>query len=193
MVEPSRLERHVRMLAGEIGERNVYRPVALHAAADYIDAEFRDQGYAVTPLSYVALGVESSMRIRCSNAPTNNAADQVCLLGHSGKSMQLHVLESVQGESGLPNFLAFSFQNVQVLLAGPTIISPIQRVVIMQSPAEPQIDFRPFWTFDTKPNPSAEVLPKIENVHPAVLILRLENIHRFNGFNYFGRREHLRL
>jgi hypothetical protein len=30
------LQHHVAQLAGEIGERNVFRPEALHAATDYI-------------------------------------------------------------------------------------------------------------------------------------------------------------
>jgi Zn-dependent M28 family amino/carboxypeptidase len=37
----ARLERHVRRLAGEIGERNVWREPALEAAAQYLEAEFR--------------------------------------------------------------------------------------------------------------------------------------------------------
>lgn len=36
MASASRLEAHVRELAGTIGERNVFRPRALQAAADYI-------------------------------------------------------------------------------------------------------------------------------------------------------------
>jgi hypothetical protein len=32
----ARLQAHVARLAGEIGERNVWRPASLHAAADYI-------------------------------------------------------------------------------------------------------------------------------------------------------------
>ncbi len=40
-----RLERHVGMLAGEIGERNLWRYDSLNRAADYIDSVFRDAGY----------------------------------------------------------------------------------------------------------------------------------------------------
>jgi hypothetical protein len=39
-----RLERHVRWLAGAIGERNVWRPDALSAAASYLEAEVRGLG-----------------------------------------------------------------------------------------------------------------------------------------------------
>ena len=54
-----RLHTHVVRLAGEIGERNVWRPTALHAAADYIRQEWQGQGYAVRAQRYVAYGVAS--------------------------------------------------------------------------------------------------------------------------------------
>jgi Zn-dependent M28 family amino/carboxypeptidase len=47
-----RLRRHVRILAGEIGERNVYRPTALDAAARYIEAEFAGSGYTPRRQTY---------------------------------------------------------------------------------------------------------------------------------------------
>lgn len=40
-----RLQAHVRRLAGEIGERNVFHPQALRAAADYLRAQWASQGY----------------------------------------------------------------------------------------------------------------------------------------------------
>ena len=52
------LRRHVHTLAGDIGERNVFRPSALQAAADYIGTEWRHQGYEVITQSYEAKGVE---------------------------------------------------------------------------------------------------------------------------------------
>jgi Zn-dependent M28 family amino/carboxypeptidase len=54
----TRLRLHVQTLAGEIGERNVFRPEALHAAADYIKAEWRRQGYEVKSQNYVTRGVQ---------------------------------------------------------------------------------------------------------------------------------------
>ena len=54
-----RLRTHVAKLAGEIGERNVFRPRALHAAADYIRTEWTAQGYQVAVHSYQAEGVHS--------------------------------------------------------------------------------------------------------------------------------------
>jgi len=47
-----RLRRHVQALAGEIGERNVWRPAALAAAAAYIRGEFEALGYAVMAQTY---------------------------------------------------------------------------------------------------------------------------------------------
>lgn len=54
-----RLRAHVQRLAGEIGERNVWRPQALHAAAGYIRDEWQRQGHAVTAQGYAAYEVQS--------------------------------------------------------------------------------------------------------------------------------------
>jgi Zn-dependent M28 family amino/carboxypeptidase len=54
-----RLHAHVARLAREIGERNVWRPVALHAAADYIRDEWRRQGHTVSAQGYTANEVAS--------------------------------------------------------------------------------------------------------------------------------------
>ena len=53
------MQAHVRKLAGEIGERNVFHPQALHAAADYLRAQWASQGYQVVSQSYEAYGVRS--------------------------------------------------------------------------------------------------------------------------------------
>jgi Zn-dependent M28 family amino/carboxypeptidase len=55
-----RLRRYVEALAGEIGERHVRRPQALHAAEQYIAAEFRALGGEVARQTYLDAGVESS-------------------------------------------------------------------------------------------------------------------------------------
>ena len=60
MIEQARIERHVWTLAGDIGERNVFRPRALDSARDYIAREWRAQGLEPRLQSYVARGVESS-------------------------------------------------------------------------------------------------------------------------------------
>src|SRR5260370_7443904 len=51
------LERHVKVLAGDIGERNVFQPDALHAAADYIEQQWSVHGCAVTRQDYQVRGV----------------------------------------------------------------------------------------------------------------------------------------
>jgi len=56
-----RLRRHVQILAGEIGERHVWRPQALRAAADYIRGQFEALGFAVAAQPYEVGGV------RCEN------------------------------------------------------------------------------------------------------------------------------
>ena len=52
------LAAHVQTLAGEIGERNVFLPAALQAAADYIESEWRRQGYEVERQWYETYGVD---------------------------------------------------------------------------------------------------------------------------------------
>jgi Zn-dependent M28 family amino/carboxypeptidase len=54
------LRRHVECLAGEIGERHVWRPAALRAAEAFIRDQFAAQGYEVALQSYTTHGVESS-------------------------------------------------------------------------------------------------------------------------------------
>lgn len=49
---PAELRAHVHALAGEIGERNHWRPQALKRAADYIRSTWSKQGYRVDAHSY---------------------------------------------------------------------------------------------------------------------------------------------
>ncbi len=89
-VDAARLARHVQWLAGEIGERNVFRLSALNAAADYIRKEWRDLGYEVSSQSYLAKGAP------CQNLETNR-------WGRSGKKGILLVgahYDSVAGSPG---------------------------------------------------------------------------------------------
>ncbi|MEE9295917.1 MAG: M28 family peptidase [Phycisphaerae bacterium] len=51
-----RLERHVRMLAEEIGERNLLRYDSLEASARYLDRAFREMGYAAAAQEFVVAG-----------------------------------------------------------------------------------------------------------------------------------------
>jgi hypothetical protein len=52
-----RLQAHVQTLAGDIGERNMWRPPALKDAAQYIDDQWNRQGYDVKRLTYQISGV----------------------------------------------------------------------------------------------------------------------------------------
>lgn len=84
------LRLHVQELAGTIGERNVFRPRALHAARDYIEEIWRNQGYSVTLQEYEAYGV------RCANL-------EVTILGASRPSEILLLgahYDSVRGSPG---------------------------------------------------------------------------------------------
>jgi hypothetical protein len=53
----ARLEAHVRALAGHIGERNVWRPAQLAAAARYLADRLEELGYAVVPEEFEVEGV----------------------------------------------------------------------------------------------------------------------------------------
>ena len=56
-----RLRTHVDRLAGDIGERNVFVPEALHLASAYIEDEWRASGYAVERQEY------DVRQTRCAN------------------------------------------------------------------------------------------------------------------------------
>jgi Zn-dependent M28 family amino/carboxypeptidase len=74
-----RLRAHVRALAGEIGERNVFRPRALRDARDFIEHEWRAQGYRVTPQAYETHG------LACANLEVTRSGtdrpDEIVLVG----------------------------------------------------------------------------------------------------------------
>lgn len=85
-----RLRGHVLQLAGVIGERNVWRPEALHAAADYIRQEWRRQGHDVAFQRYVAYEVDSeNLEITCQGL--TNLAEIILVGAH---------YDSVQGSPG---------------------------------------------------------------------------------------------
>lgn len=60
LITADRLRAHVAVLAGEVGERNVYRPQALAAAARYITQYWQRHGYQVNARSYSVQGVRSA-------------------------------------------------------------------------------------------------------------------------------------
>ncbi|HUL82979.1 MAG TPA: M28 family peptidase [Gammaproteobacteria bacterium] len=66
---PGRLARDIQRLAADIGERNVWRPAALQAAAGYIRDEWTAQGYSVREQSYEVGG------LRCANLEVAVAGD----------------------------------------------------------------------------------------------------------------------
>lgn len=75
----SRLRRHIATLAAEIGERNLFRPGALHAAAAYIEGEWRRQGHDVARQAYRVRDVE------CANLeitrPGRLRPDEIIVVG----------------------------------------------------------------------------------------------------------------
>ncbi|MDN5850695.1 MAG: M20/M25/M40 family metallo-hydrolase [Nitrococcus sp.] len=66
-----RLRAHVAQLAGEIGERNVYRPRSLEATQAYLRSCWQEQGYAVDEQAYTTRGV------RCANLEVTASAGQL--------------------------------------------------------------------------------------------------------------------
>jgi len=56
----SNLRTYVFMLADEIGERNIWQPARLHAAAEYIHSTWQGQGFDVKHQQYEAKGIESA-------------------------------------------------------------------------------------------------------------------------------------
>jgi Zn-dependent M28 family amino/carboxypeptidase len=73
------LRRHIHTLASDIGERNVFRPSALQAAADYIGTEWRRQGYEVIPQLYQAKGMECmNLEVSC---PGTVQPEEIILIG----------------------------------------------------------------------------------------------------------------
>jgi Zn-dependent M28 family amino/carboxypeptidase len=73
------LSHHVHALAGEIGERNVFRPEALAAAEDYITRELRRQGHVVGAQRYTANGIDCAnleVELRGASRP-----DEIIVVG----------------------------------------------------------------------------------------------------------------
>jgi Zn-dependent M28 family amino/carboxypeptidase len=75
----ARLRRHVEKLAGEIGERHVLRPQALHEAERYITAALRAAGHTVVRQNYEAQGVDCA-NLEITIAGTRRSA-QIVLAG----------------------------------------------------------------------------------------------------------------
>lgn len=86
-----RMEKHVRMLAGDIGERNLWHPKGLEEAVDYIAQDFTTSGYAVsfqeipvegTPFGLPSSGVKIVKNIEAELRGQSLAAETVVVGGH---------------------------------------------------------------------------------------------------------------
>jgi Zn-dependent M28 family amino/carboxypeptidase len=76
-----RLRSHVDELAGKIGERNVFRPAALQAAAFYIEREWQSQGYAVKRLAYDVSGV-SCLNLEITRSGSSRQSEILLIGAH---------------------------------------------------------------------------------------------------------------
>ena len=74
-----RLRGHVWTLAGQIGERNLWRREALEASADYIEKRFRESGYDVASQDFVVAG--ATVRNLEVELPGTVLPDEIVLLG----------------------------------------------------------------------------------------------------------------
>jgi Zn-dependent M28 family amino/carboxypeptidase len=74
-----RLRSHVWQLAAEIGERNVFRPSALHAAEEYVREVWHDQSYHVHAQECTAFGVRSANLE--ATRPGSGRKDEIILVG----------------------------------------------------------------------------------------------------------------
>jgi Zn-dependent M28 family amino/carboxypeptidase len=73
------LRRHVAVLAGRIGERNVWRPEAMNAAAGYIRKTLEDAGYRLDLQAFPSRGMTVS-NIEAV-LPGHGAADEIIVVG----------------------------------------------------------------------------------------------------------------
>jgi len=75
----NRLQAHVEKLAGEIGERNVFHPASLAAAADYIEQEWQALGHAVRRQAYPVRDTEAAnLEILW---PGDTHSDEIVIIG----------------------------------------------------------------------------------------------------------------
>ncbi len=81
---------HVHTLAGDIGERNVFHPRALAAAASYIQEEWEQQGYEVKPQHYRAKGIDC-VNLEVTRAGSDSSEPMILIGAH---------YDSVKGSPG---------------------------------------------------------------------------------------------
>lgn len=76
------LRAHVEKLGGEIGERNVYRPAALEAAAVYIEEQFRALGHEVGRQEFTAARqTVRNIDVTIPGAGGAGKADEIIVVG----------------------------------------------------------------------------------------------------------------
>ena len=80
-IDIERVRTHVHTLAGDIGERNLFRPLALQQAAAYIERVWREQGYAVTRHEYTVRG-ETGANLEVTREGTDPAAGILIVGAH---------------------------------------------------------------------------------------------------------------
>jgi Zn-dependent M28 family amino/carboxypeptidase len=80
-IDIERVRTHIHTLAGDIGERNVFNPMALRRAATYIERVWREQGYVVTRHKYTVRG-ETSANIEVSREGRDPSAGILVIGAH---------------------------------------------------------------------------------------------------------------
>ena len=105
-----RLVEHVRVLAGEIGERNLWRHEALEASARYVEGALRGSGCAVRDQEFRSAG--KKVRNLEAELPGDSRPEEIVLLGSH--------YDSVLGSPGANDNASGVAANVEIarLLAG---------------------------------------------------------------------------
>ena len=99
------LRRHVEKLAGEIGERNVFKPANLKAAADYIQASLTSAGHEVARQSFKASS-EVCDNLEVEIAGTTNP-NEIIVIGAHYDSL-LGTVGADDNASGVAGLLALA-------------------------------------------------------------------------------------
>src|SRR5215468_8999657 len=81
-----RLTQHVQALAGQIGERNIWRPAALDQAVRYIEATWHGQGYQVVRQPFAVEG-QTVYNLEVA-LPGSSRRDEIVLVGAQYDTVQ---------------------------------------------------------------------------------------------------------
>lgn len=120
-VSETRLRAHVERLAGDIGERNVWRPQALARAEDYIRRAFESSGYRVKvqELDYQERRVANVEAAR----PGTTRAQEIVVVGAHYDSVQV-VPEPTTMAAGWPRCSNWRVSSPSARLLAPCASSP---------------------------------------------------------------------